>query len=166
MWRYLSAWVRFSAYCRASTGCMLCDGCSLRPHRASPLVAGGLLAMRYASTFRVSRIPSKFDLRRFCRATGATALVAVQAPTPDELGFAKELTVEEVCPAARPWPGRESMGAIEIPSLTSHGGQSDKAVEWVTAPSSHLYPLQVAPRGAVGTAAAWSHVIKAPSRAA
>ena len=43
-----------------------------------------------------SRIPSKFDLRRFCRATGATALVAVQAPTPDELGFAKELTVEEV----------------------------------------------------------------------
>ena len=42
------------------------------------------------------RIPSKFDLRRFCRATGATALVAVQAPTADELGFAKELTVEEV----------------------------------------------------------------------
>ena len=42
------------------------------------------------------RIPSKFDLRRFCRATGATALVAVQAPTADELGFAKELIVEEV----------------------------------------------------------------------
>ena len=42
------------------------------------------------------RIPSKFDLRRFCRATGAMALVAVQAPTADELGFAKELTVEEV----------------------------------------------------------------------
>jgi T-complex protein 1 subunit theta len=45
---------------------------------------------------RLSRIPSKFDLRRFCRATGATALVAVQAPTADELGFSKELTVEEV----------------------------------------------------------------------
>ena len=42
------------------------------------------------------RIPSKFDLRRFCRATGATALVAVTAPSPEELGFAMELTVEEV----------------------------------------------------------------------
>eukprot|EP00775_Hariotina_reticulata_P001144 gene1144-1485_t len=42
------------------------------------------------------RIPSKFDLRRFCRATGAVALVKLQAPQPDELGFAKQIEVQEI----------------------------------------------------------------------
>jgi len=67
--------------------------------------------MCHTNAYHVSRIPSKFDLRRFCRATGATALVAVQAPTPDELGFAKELTVEEVCPAARSCSSRGMDGS-------------------------------------------------------
>lgn len=42
------------------------------------------------------RIPSKFDLRRFCRATGATALTKLAAPTAAELGFAKRLEVREI----------------------------------------------------------------------
>lgn len=37
------------------------------------------------------RIPSKFDLRRFCRATGSVALVKLQTPQADELGFAKQV---------------------------------------------------------------------------
>ena len=44
----------------------------------------------------VRRIPSKFDLRRFCRAAGASALVSLGAPRADELGFAGLLEVREV----------------------------------------------------------------------
>lgn len=44
----------------------------------------------------VHRIPSKFDLRRFCRAVGASALVSLGAPRADELGFAGLLEVREV----------------------------------------------------------------------
>jgi T-complex protein 1 subunit theta len=47
----------------------------------------GLLALK---------IPSKFELRRFCRATGAVALSKLVCPKPDELGLAKELAVEEI----------------------------------------------------------------------
>lgn len=42
------------------------------------------------------RIPSKFELRRFCRATGAVSLVKLQAPAADELGFARSLAVQEI----------------------------------------------------------------------
>lgn len=38
----------------------------------------------------VLRVPSKFDLRRVCRATGAVALVKLATPSPDELGFVKQ----------------------------------------------------------------------------
>lgn len=44
----------------------------------------------------IYRIPSKFDLRRFCRAVGASALVSLGAPRADELGFAGLLEVREV----------------------------------------------------------------------
>ena len=42
------------------------------------------------------RIPSKFDLRRLCRAVGATALSTLGAPRPEELGYAALLEVREV----------------------------------------------------------------------
>lgn len=42
------------------------------------------------------KIPSKFDLRRFCRATGATALVKLGKPGADELGLARRLEVREI----------------------------------------------------------------------
>jgi len=42
------------------------------------------------------RIPSKFDMRRFCRATGATAMTKLQAPGPAELGYVKHMVVEEI----------------------------------------------------------------------
>ncbi len=44
----------------------------------------------------VLRIPSKFDMRRFCKATGSTAVVKLAAPSPDELGYAKEIKVQEI----------------------------------------------------------------------
>jgi len=56
------------------------------------------LAMHFLEKFdiMVLRLNSKFDLRRLCRATGAVALVKLQVPTQEELGFAKEVRVEEI----------------------------------------------------------------------
>lgn len=42
------------------------------------------------------KIPSKFDLRRFSRATGAPALVSLGTPKEDEIGFAKSLRVQKI----------------------------------------------------------------------
>ncbi|KAK9827683.1 hypothetical protein WJX81_008031 [Elliptochloris bilobata] len=68
---------------------------------AKVVVAGsaiGEMAMHFIEQagLMAVRIPSKFDLRRFCRATGATALVKLGAPSADELGFAKSLKVTEI----------------------------------------------------------------------
>lgn len=58
----------------------------------------GEMAMHFLEKYGIMalRIPSKFDLRRFCRATGAVALVKLQAPQPDELGYAKSIAVQEI----------------------------------------------------------------------
>eukprot|EP00879_Flechtneria_rotunda_P006004 GHRR01006316.1.p1 GENE.GHRR01006316.1~~GHRR01006316.1.p1 ORF type:complete len:543 (+),score=202.26 GHRR01006316.1:701-2329(+) len=68
---------------------------------AKVVVSGGNIgemAMHFLEKYSLMaiRIPSKFDMRRFCRATGAVALVKLQAPQPDELGFAKQIEVQEV----------------------------------------------------------------------
>jgi T-complex protein 1 subunit theta len=44
----------------------------------------------------VVKVPSKFDLRRFCLTTGATALVRLGTPTPEELGSCVSIDVQEV----------------------------------------------------------------------
>jgi T-complex protein 1 subunit theta len=61
------------------------------------VVSGGAIgemAMHFIEKYGLLalRIPSKFDMRRFCRATGAVAIVKLQAPQPDELGFAKQVS--------------------------------------------------------------------------
>jgi len=58
----------------------------------------GEMALHFCTRYglMVVRIQSNFELRRFCRATGAMALVKLQAPTPDELGFAKSIRVSEI----------------------------------------------------------------------
>lgn len=60
--------------------------------------AFGEMALHFVEKYGMMavRIPSKFDLRRFCRATGATALVSLGTPTAEELGFAKSLSCEEI----------------------------------------------------------------------
>uniref|UniRef100_A0A383VL87 CCT-theta n=1 Tax=Tetradesmus obliquus TaxID=3088 RepID=A0A383VL87_TETOB len=68
---------------------------------AKVIVSGGAIgemAMHFIEKYGLLalRIPSKFDMRRFCRATGAVAIVKLQAPQPDELGFAKQIEVREV----------------------------------------------------------------------
>lgn len=39
-------------------------------------------------------MPSKFELLRLCKATGATARANFGCPTADELGFAKSISVQ------------------------------------------------------------------------
>ncbi|KAK9824017.1 hypothetical protein WJX72_006993 [[Myrmecia] bisecta] len=68
---------------------------------ARVVVAGasiGEMAMHFIEKYGMMaiRIPSKFDLRRFCRATGATALIKLTPPSANELGYAKSLEVQEI----------------------------------------------------------------------
>jgi len=60
--------------------------------------AFGEMAMHFIERYGLLalKIPSKFELRRFCRATGAVALVKNDPPSPDELGYVKSVTVEEI----------------------------------------------------------------------
>lgn len=44
----------------------------------------------------VMRTQSKFDLRRLCKSTGATALARLGAPMPEEMGFASKVRVDEI----------------------------------------------------------------------
>jgi len=57
------------------------------------VVTGGSIsdmAMHFLEKYKlvVLKISSKWELRRLCQATGATALVRLGAPIPDEMGFA------------------------------------------------------------------------------
>jgi len=58
----------------------------------------GEMAMHFMEKYGMMavKIPSKFDLRRFSRATGAPALVSLATPKADEVGFAKSLSVQEI----------------------------------------------------------------------
>lgn len=58
----------------------------------------GELALHFLERYGMMavKIPSKFDLRRFSRATGAPALVSLATPKHDEMGFAKSLKVQEI----------------------------------------------------------------------
>jgi T-complex protein 1 subunit theta len=60
--------------------------------------AVGEMAMHFLEKYGIMaiRIPSKFDLRRVCRATGAVALVKVQPPAADEVGHAGEISLTEI----------------------------------------------------------------------
>ncbi len=58
----------------------------------------GEMAMHFLEKYGIMalKIPSKFELRRFCRATNAVALIKLDPPTADELGFASSCSVEEI----------------------------------------------------------------------
>ena len=58
----------------------------------------GEMAMHFVEKYGMMalKIPSKFELRRFCRATNAVALIKLDPPAADELGFAASCSVEEI----------------------------------------------------------------------
>lgn len=67
---------------------------------AKVVVSGGSfgeMALHFIERYGLMavKIVSKFELRRFCRATGAVGLVKAVPPSADELGYIKDIRVEE-----------------------------------------------------------------------
>ncbi|ONK61297.1 uncharacterized protein A4U43_C08F28240 [Asparagus officinalis] len=60
--------------------------------------AVGEMALHFCERYKlmVLKISSKFELRRFCRTTGAVALLKLSQPNPDDLGYADSVSVEEI----------------------------------------------------------------------
>ncbi|XP_042019455.1 T-complex protein 1 subunit theta-like [Salvia splendens] len=68
---------------------------------AKVIVSGaavGEMALHFCERYKlmVLKISSKFELRRFCRTTGAVALLKLSQPNPDDLGYVDSLSVEEI----------------------------------------------------------------------
>jgi len=68
---------------------------------AKVVVAGGSIseiAMHFIEKYGMLavKIPSKFELRRLCKAVNATAQVRVGAPIPGDLGYADVVSVQEL----------------------------------------------------------------------
>ena len=65
------------------------------------VISGGAvseMALHFLERYKmlVVKVLSKFDLRRVCKAVGATPLVRLGAPTPEEAGHCDVVTVEEL----------------------------------------------------------------------
>ncbi|XP_004498325.1 T-complex protein 1 subunit theta-like [Cicer arietinum] len=68
---------------------------------AKVIVSGGAvgeMALHFCERYKlmVLKISSKFELRRFCRTTGAVAMLKLSRPNPDDLGYVDSVSVEEV----------------------------------------------------------------------
>ncbi|KAH6785001.1 hypothetical protein C2S51_037456 [Perilla frutescens var. frutescens] len=68
---------------------------------AKVIVSGsavGEMALHFCERYKlmVLKISSKFELRRFCRTTGAIALLKLSQPSPDDLGYVDSVSVEEI----------------------------------------------------------------------
>ena len=56
------------------------------------------MAMHYFEKYKIMvlKIMSKWELKRIAKSVGAQAIVKMGTPTPDELGFANEVSVQEI----------------------------------------------------------------------
>ncbi|XP_021741246.1 T-complex protein 1 subunit theta-like [Chenopodium quinoa] len=68
---------------------------------AKVIVSGGAvgdMALHFCERYKlmVLKISSKFELRRFCRTTGAVALLKLSQPNPNDLGHVDSVSVEEI----------------------------------------------------------------------
>lgn len=68
---------------------------------AKVIVSGGAvgeMALHFCERYKlmVLKISSKFELRRFCRTTGAVAVLKLSQPNPDDLGYVDSVSVEEI----------------------------------------------------------------------
>eukprot|EP00708_Paratrimastix_pyriformis_P002355 GAFH01001101.1.p1 GENE.GAFH01001101.1~~GAFH01001101.1.p1 ORF type:complete len:549 (-),score=203.73 GAFH01001101.1:326-1903(-) len=64
------------------------------------------------------KVPSKFDLRRLCLATGATALVRLGAPTAEEMGHCAAIDAQEV-------------GGTRVLVLSQEGGSATSRISTI-----------------------------------
>ena len=84
----------------------------------------GEMAMHFLEKYGIMavRVPSKFDLRRVCRTTGAVALVKVQPPTPQEVGHVAEAMLQELggtrCVVIRQGAGAAGVATVVLRGST------------------------------------------------
>lgn len=74
---------------------------SIADSGATCIVSGGTVSdicLHYIEKYKMMcvRVMSKFELRRICKCLGATGLVRMGAPTPEEMGYADEVSVQEI----------------------------------------------------------------------
>jgi T-complex protein 1 subunit theta len=74
---------------------------SIADQGVNVVVSGGNIAdmaLHFLERYKIMAIkaPSKFQLRRICKAVRATPIVKIGAPTQEELGHCEEVTVEEI----------------------------------------------------------------------
>ena len=87
-------------------------------------MAIGEMALHFLEKYEILavKIPSKFELRRFCRATGAVGLVKVQAPGADETGHLKSIYLDEIggtrCLVLQQDDGAGAMASIVLRGAT------------------------------------------------
>ncbi|KAK4749840.1 hypothetical protein SAY87_027289 [Trapa incisa] len=68
---------------------------------AKVIVSGaavGEMALHFCERYKIMvlKISSKFELRRFCRTSGAVAMLKLTHPNPDDLGYVDSVSVEEI----------------------------------------------------------------------
>ncbi|KAK2638196.1 hypothetical protein Ddye_025991 [Dipteronia dyeriana] len=87
---------------------------------AKVIVSGaavGEMALHFCERYKlmVLKISSKFELRRFCRTTGAVAMLKLCQPNPDDLGYVDSMSVEEI-------------GGARVTIVRNEGGNSVSTV--------------------------------------
>ncbi|WCJ30908.1 T-complex protein 1 subunit theta [Euphorbia peplus] len=92
---------------------------------AKVIVSGaavGEMALHFCERYKlmVVKISSKFELRRFCRTTGAIAMLKLCQPNPDDLGYADSISVEEIG-GARVTVVRNEEGGNSVASVVLRG---------------------------------------------
>ncbi|KAL9675580.1 hypothetical protein QQ045_003782 [Rhodiola kirilowii] len=92
---------------------------------AKVIVSGaavGEMALHFCERYKlmVLKIASKFELRRFCRTTGAVAMLKLGQPNPDDLGFVDSVSVEEIG-GARVTIVRNEEGGNSISTIVLRG---------------------------------------------
>ncbi|KAL1554545.1 T-complex protein 1 subunit theta [Salvia divinorum] len=92
---------------------------------AKVIVSGaavGEMALHFCERYKlmVLKISSKFELRRFCRTTGAVALLKLSQPNPDDLGYVDSVSVEEIG-GARVTIAKNEQGGNSISTVVLRG---------------------------------------------
>ncbi|KAG5555565.1 hypothetical protein RHGRI_006269 [Rhododendron griersonianum] len=110
---------------------------------AKVVVSGGAvgeMALHFCERYKlmVLKISSKFELQRFCRTTGAVAILKLGRPNPNDLGYVYSVSVEEI-------------GGVRVTVVKNEGGNSVSTVVLQGSTDSILDDLERAVDDGVNT---------------
>ncbi|KAE9466003.1 hypothetical protein C3L33_02088, partial [Rhododendron williamsianum] len=101
-------------------------------------VLNSLFHFNFIHRLMVLKISSKFELQRFCRTTGAVAILKLGRPNPDDLGYVDSVSVEEI-------------GGVRVTVVKNEGGNSVSTVVLQGSTDSILDDLERAVDDGVNT---------------